>query len=111
MKKMFIIFILFILTACQYNRQFYFGTVKNLYYDDVFIHSSKNNILYIIEKGESFASEYNPVLYLQEENNTEYFIYKDKEKREFITSFFKTDFIKVGNTLSFDESGVFKIEK
>ena len=114
MKK--ILFVsLFLLTACPYfgDKITYVGNLKNTYDDSVFLVKLKNGKTYYtlhLEKDEIFSDIYEPRYSLEEKCKKVYFIYKDKDKKELITSFSSLDFIRIGSKLGFSENGIFKLD-
>lgn len=108
MKKIFIMFILLVLTACPGH--VFPVVIKNMYYDEVYIYSPIYNKY--LAKGDIFEGFYSTNLSSQERNKYMYFVYKDKNKKELVTSFSQED-LKIGtgwHILGFDEKGVFEIE-
>lgn len=115
MKKIFIMCILLVLTACFHIIYPVFPVVvKNLYYDEVFVYVpyfKYNNVLYL-KKGDILNLDYNPNISLQDRRDIRYFLYEDKSRKKLITSFNEED-LKIGtghSILSFNENGIFKVE-
>lgn len=112
MKKFFMTFIILLLTACPTITVTFPIKIKNIYYDEVYIYTSANDKLLHLKKDDVWYTGYGTYGKSFKLDEIRYYVYKDKEKKFFITSFVNKDFkLGIGNNniLSFSGKGLFKL--